>query len=212
MPNILAEIITIGDELLYGQTVDTNSAWLGKNFSEYGIQVSQIISISDTPTAIKKALSEALSHVDIVIITGGLGPTNDDLTKRTLADFFGVDLKRDESVVVELQNRFNSKGRSDLTASNLNQADLPENCIKIQNNNGTAPGMWFDVEGKIVVSMPGVPHEMKAMMQETVFHKIEEKLNLPNIQHSIIHTVGIPESILSEQYKTLKSDCQNILA
>lgn len=196
--NMLAEIITIGDELLIGQVIDTNSAWLGQHLSLNGIQVKQITSISDDPQHIFAALDEAKKRADIILITGGLGPTKDDLTKKTLKDYFKMGWRMDEDVLADVIGIFKGFGK-ETSAINKLQAQVPDQCIVIKNKNGTAPGMWFDVEGKIFVSMPGVPYEMKSMMLESVFPMLREKFGLPTIIHRTILTQGIGESMLSEK-------------
>lgn len=162
---MLAEIITIGDELLIGQVIDTNSAWLGQQLALNGIQVKQITSISDQADHIVAALNEAKKRADIILITGGLGPTKDDLTKKTLKDYFKMEWRMDDQILKDVIELFKRFGR-ETTDINKLQAQVPDKCIAIRNKNGTAPGMWFDVDGKIFVSMPGVPYEMKGIMSD----------------------------------------------
>lgn len=192
-----AEIITIGDELLIGQVVDTNSAWLGQQLTFNGIRVAQKTAISDSPDHIKTALTDAQKRADIILLTGGLGPTKDDLTKATLADYFGMKMRFDNEVLKHITAIFERFGR-ELTDTNRTQCELPEGCETIFNANGTAPGMWFDINGKIIVSMPGVPYEMKAMFTDGVLPKLREKLSLPAIYHRTVMTQGIGESWLSD--------------
>jgi nicotinamide-nucleotide amidase len=192
-----AEIITIGDELLIGQVVDTNSAFLGQQLTFNGIRVAQKTSISDSPDHIKKALTEAKARAEIILLTGGLGPTKDDLTKQTLADYFGMKMRFDESVLKHITELFARFGR-EVTPTNRTQCEIPDGCIAIYNPNGTAPGMWFEADGKIIVSMPGVPYEMKAMFTESVLPKLREKFALPAIYHRTVMTQGIGESWLSD--------------
>lgn len=191
------EIITIGDELLIGQVIDTNSAWMAKRLNEHGIRVKQITSVSDDPEHITKELKAAMQRAQVVLITGGLGPTKDDLTKDTLCRFFNTTLVVDQKVVDDLTAYFKSRGR-ELTETNRKQAEIPANCRPVYNKNGTAPGMWFDVDGKIVVSMPGVPYEMKAMMDEFVLPEIAVRFRIPKVVHHTIITVGVGESFLSD--------------
>jgi nicotinamide-nucleotide amidase len=198
MKPVLAEIITIGDELLYGQVVDTNSAWIGTELGLIGVRIKQISSVSDDGPAITKALGEALERADIVLITGGLGPTRDDITKKTLAEYFKSRLKLHEPSLEDVTELFRSRGR-EMTESNRQQAFLPENCIPIRNKIGTAPGMWFEHKGKIIVSMPGVPYEMMRMMTDLVLPKIKGTFELPVICHKVIQTIGIGESFLADQ-------------
>lgn len=195
---MLAEIITIGDELLIGQIVDTNSAWIGQKLNEIGVRVQQISSISDQKEAILTTLSAASKRADLVLITGGLGPTKDDITKKTLAEFFKVGFKQDAETLQRVTDFF-KKFKAPLLPINKAQADVPENCTVLQNKNGTAPGMWFEQEGCIIVSMPGVPFEMKYLMEEEVIPRIQKRENLPVIVHHTLLTAGIGESFLSER-------------
>jgi nicotinamide-nucleotide amidase len=197
---MLAEIITIGDEILIGQVVDTNSAWMGRELSLAGIQVKQISSISDNKECILIALKEAAQRADIILITGGLGPTRDDITKKTLCDFFNDKLIFNESIYKEVEQLFFSRGLPMLDVNRM-QAELPSSCIILRNSKGTAPGMWFEKDGKVFVSMPGVPYEMKAIMTEHVLPKLKGRFALPFIYHKTILTQGIGESFLAEIIK-----------
>ncbi|MBL7891743.1 MAG: competence/damage-inducible protein A [Bacteroidia bacterium] len=192
-----AEIITIGDELLIGQVVDTNSAWMGQQLNLAGIEVKQITSISDKSADIIAALDGAVKRADIILITGGLGPTKDDLTKQTLCTYFNTQLVFNEEVYKDVEALFKSHGK-EVTPINRKQAEVPANCKPIRNKNGTAPGMCFDVNGKLFFSMPGVPYEMKAMMEQDVLPMIKQRFKLPVIFHKTILTQGIGESFLSE--------------
>lgn len=192
-----AEIITIGDELLIGQVVNTNSAWMGKQLSLSGIEVTQITSVADKSSAIIAALNDALKRANIVLITGGLGPTKDDITKTTLCTYFNTSLIFNENVFKDVELMFKSRGK-EVTPINRKQAEVPANCTVIRNAKGTAPGMWFDVNGKIIVSMPGVPYEMKSMMEDFVLPKIKHSFNLPVIYYKTILTQGIGESFISD--------------
>ena len=196
---MLAEIITIGDELLLGQTVDTNSAWMGGQLAAHGIRVHRITSISDEADAILVALDEALSRVDFVLVTGGLGPTRDDITKETLAAYFGTELVMNDAVLETITNWFSGRG-FDMLEANRHQAMLPEACEVLINPRGTAMGMWFEreVDQKVVVSMPGVPYEMKGLMLEEVFPRVDRHWKLPTRYHRTLLTQGVGESYLSE--------------
>lgn len=194
---MLAEIITIGDEILIGQIVDTNSAWMGEQLNLTGIKVHQITSVSDNAEHIIKALDEAKSRVDIILITGGLGPTKDDLTKHTLVSYFNTKLRFDEDVFQHVKALFARFGR-EVTGVNRMQAEVPESCTVIHNANGTAPGMWFEENEKVFVSMPGVPYEMKKMMSAEILPRLKKKYSLPTIVHRTVLTQGIGESFLSE--------------
>jgi|SRR6185312_3350728 len=195
---MLAEIITIGDELLIGQVVDTNSAWMGSFLSNNGIKVHQITSVSDNREHIIEALQAAAKRADIILITGGLGPTKDDITKSTLCDYFKVGLRFDAEAFKDVEHIFKIRGR-EVTAINRKQAELPTNCIALRNKNGTAPGMWFEDKGKVYVSMPGVPYEMKALMADEVMPRLKKKFELPFILHRTVLTQGIGESMLAEK-------------
>lgn len=201
---MLAEIITIGDEILIGQIVDTNSAWMATHLNEAGIRVKQISSISDDKQHILTALAEAHQRADIILITGGLGPTKDDITKKTLAEYFGVGFRMDESAIENVKKIFAKYSRP-LLDVNVKQAEVPENCEVIPNHNGTAPGMWFELEGKIYVSMPGVPFEMQYMMEETVTPKLMSRFQLPRVIHKTILTVGEGESFLAERIADIEN-------
>lgn len=192
-----AEIITIGDELLIGQVVDTNSAWMGQQLNLAGIEVKQITSISDKSADIIAALDGAVKRADIILITGGLGPTKDDLTKQTLCTYFNTQLVFNEEVYKDVEALFKSHGK-EVTPLNRKQAEVPANCKPIRNKNGTAPGMCFDVNGKLFFSMPGVPYEMKALMEQDILPMIKQRFKLPAIFHKTILTQGIGESFLSE--------------
>lgn len=196
-----AEIITIGDEILIGQTIDTNSAWMGKHLNEIGIKVAQITSIQDERDAIILALEKAeKSDSQLVLMTGGLGPTKDDITKHVLCDYFGTRLVRNQLVLERIQAFFKARGREMLEVNNQ-QADLPESCTVLLNDMGTASGMWFERNDTIFVSMPGVPYEMKHLMTERVLPQIREQFQLPAIYHRTIMTEGIGESFLAEIIK-----------
>lgn len=191
-----ADIITIGDEILIGQTLDTNSAWIGNELESNGIHVNQITTVSDSSEHIISCLSESLKNVDFVFITGGLGPTKDDITKKTLCQFFDDELVLNKEVLDKITQYFDERNRTVNDYTRL-QALVPSNCQVITNHKGTAPGMWFDYNGKVVVSMPGVPHEMKNMMN-LVIDQLKERFNLLEIVHKTVYTRGVIESVLAE--------------
>ncbi|MGB3949119.1 MAG: competence/damage-inducible protein A [Bacteroidia bacterium] len=195
--NIQAEVITIGDEILIGQIVDTNSAYIGTLLNLNGISIKQITSVSDNRQHIINALNEAQTRADIILITGGLGPTKDDITKKTLCEYFNTAMRFDEEVYQDVVAIFKSYNK-EVTPLNRLQAEVPEICTTIRNFNGTAPGMWFEHNNKIIVSMPGVPYEMKAMMQNQIVPMLKQKFQLPAIVHKTVLTQGIGESYLSE--------------
>lgn len=198
---MLAEIITIGDEILIGQIVDTNSAWMAAKLNDIGIRIKQISSVSDDRQHILAALAEAATRADIILITGGLGPTKDDITKKTLAEYFNAGLVENAAALANVEAIFRRiRGTlTELLDVNKQQALVPENCEVILNDNGTAPGMWFNHNGKIYMSMPGVPHEMMYMMEEKVIPKLKSSLKLPYIIHKTILTVGEGESYLAQR-------------
>ncbi|MEO5603186.1 MAG: competence/damage-inducible protein A [Cyclobacteriaceae bacterium] len=198
MKTITAELLTIGDEILYGQIVDTNTQWMGIELSNAGIRVVRKTTVGDIESEILTAFAEAEKRADIILITGGLGPTSDDLTKPCLAKYFNCEMRLHEEALAEVTEFFKSRGRA-LTEINRLQASLPICCEKITNRMGTAPGMWFGREGKVFVSMPGVPHEMKVMMSEIILPKLLRKFKTPSIHHTLIRTVGIGESFLAEK-------------
>jgi nicotinamide-nucleotide amidase len=191
------EIITIGDEILIGQIVDTNSAFIGQLLNMNGMSVKQISSVSDDREHIIKALDEAKGRADIILMTGGLGPTKDDITKKTLCEYFNTTMRFDEGAYEDVTTIFATYGK-EVTPINRLQAEVPAICEVLRNKVGTAPGMWFHVDGKIFVSMPGVPFEMKALMTEQVVPRIRSMFKLPVIVHKTILTQGIGESTLSE--------------
>src|SRR6267154_6756693 len=198
MKPILAELLTIGDEILYGQIVDTNSQWMSVELDKVGIKVIRKTSVGDVESEILTAFAEAEKRADIILITGGLGPTNDDLTKPLLAKYFNCEMKIHEGALEELTAFFKSRGR-EMTETIRQQAILPVCCTKITNVIGTAPGMWFERGDKVFMAMPGVPHEMKRMMTEQVIPRLKEKFETPVIVHKVIRTVGIGESILADK-------------
>jgi nicotinamide-nucleotide amidase len=195
---IVAELLTIGDEILYGQIVDTNSQWMSVELDKIGIKVVRKTTVGDVESEILTAFAEAEKRADVILITGGLGPTSDDLTKPCLARYFNCGLAMNEEALAEVTEFFKSRGR-ELTEINRQQAALPTACIKITNALGTAPGMWFDKGEKVFMSMPGVPHEMKKMMTDLVLPRLAKKYALPVIHHKVIRTIGIGESFLAEK-------------
>lgn len=195
-----ADIINIGDELLIGQTVNTNAAWMGKELSQLGVSIVRSTTITDERLPIIAALKEALERSEIIIFTGGLGPTKDDITKETLADFFDMPLTLHEDVLARVKSYFESKGR-EMLETNIQQAYLPEGCMVLDNHLGTASGMWFDYQGKVIVSLPGVPYEMKALMSEEVLPRISAKYGAKGMYYQTLMTQGIGESFLAEKIK-----------
>lgn len=192
-----AEIITIGDELLIGQTIDTNSAWIGAELSQAGFDICRKISIHDKREDILDAVSEAVSKYDIVLITGGLGPTSDDITKQTLCDIFDGTLVVNTTVLSMINEMMLRRGIP-MNEINRKQAEVPDSCRVLYNKMGTAPGMWFEKEGTIFISMPGVPYEMKYIMNEHVLPELKKRFHSQVVIHRNIMTYGTSESRLAE--------------
>ncbi|MEM1137910.1 MAG: competence/damage-inducible protein A [Bacteroidota bacterium] len=193
MKDIYAEIITIGDEILYGQITDTNSQWIGKELSKIGIKIIRKTSVGDYKEEIVSALNQALERATIILMTGGLGPTKDDITKKTIAEYVGASLVLDEGVLENIKNIFKSRNRK-MNDLNKSQAYIPENSTALKNSSGTAPGMWIDYHNKILISLPGVPHEMKNIMLKYALPKLNSAFDTPYIYHKMIKTIGIGES------------------
>jgi len=192
------EIITIGNELLIGQVVDTNSAWIGQKLNEAGFDVTRITSIQDTKEAINSALNESTSRSQIILLTGGLGPTKDDITKETLAEYFNSKMVFNQSVYDNVTNLL--KGRvKNINKLNKGQAFVPECCQVINNPVGTAPVMWFNEGEKIIVSMPGVPNEMKTAMNNEIIPRLKSRFETGHILHKTFQIFNVPEAVLAEQ-------------
>lgn len=198
MKNILAEVVTIGDEILYGQITDTNTQWISAELDQIGIRTVRKSSVGDQEEAILQILQEAEQRADIILMTGGLGPTKDDITKTTLTKYFNTRLVIHEEALAEVSEFFKRRGR-ELTELNRQQAAMPETATYIANKWGTAPSMWFERNGKVFISMPGVPFEMKSLMTNTLLPKLQRHFKTPVIYHKIIRTVGIGESFLAEK-------------
>ena len=194
---MLAEIITIGDEILIGQIVDTNSAWIGRRFSDAGIRIHRITSVPDQSDQIERSVREAAQRVPIVICTGGLGPTKDDITKTTLARMFNMQLVRNTEVFDQVRTMTTRRGIA-FNELNQGQALVPDGCTVLLNRCGTAPGMWFDTEGCVVVSLPGVPFEMMNLIDEQVLPRLTKRFQLDSIVHKTAISYGLAESILAE--------------
>ena len=197
MKQIKAEIIAIGDELLYGQIVDTNSHWISQQLDLKGVKVIRKTTVGDNRADILKAFAEAEARADLILITGGLGPTQDDLTKPLLAEYFDCPIREFPEAVEAITDFFKRRGR-EMTPLNILQGHLPSCCTYVPNEVGTAPGMWFERKDSYWMSMPGVPHEMKKLMNDFVLPKLHEIFELPVIYHKVIKTAGIGESWLSD--------------
>lgn len=205
MNEVNASIITIGDELLIGQTVDTNSAFIARELNAIGIWVKKRIAIGDVKEEILDALHEQSKEAKLIIITGGLGPTADDITKPTLCSFFDSRLVIDQGALLNVKGIF-SKLKRPLVERNLRQAEVPDNCTVLPNRRGTAPGMWFEKDGVIYVSLPGVPNEMKGLMEHSVVPKLKESLKLPAVLHRTLLTSGIGESTIADMITDFEND------
>lgn len=203
--NNYCEIITIGDELLIGQVIDTNSAWIGRELNKIGIDVVQKTAISDNVTHIISAFDSAKKRARIILITGGLGPTKDDLTKQTLATYFNSGWRKETAVEEHIRKIFEARNLPILEV-NLEQALVPDNCETIFNHQGTAPGMWFEEDGHIFISMPGVPYEMVSMMENFVLPRLERLDNAQHIIHKTIVTAGIGESFLAKKIEAVEDN------
>jgi nicotinamide-nucleotide amidase len=198
MEKTAASIITIGDELLIGQVIDTNSAWMAQELNKIGVWVRHRLAVGDVWDDIWKALDEESAQSQIILITGGLGPTADDITKPLLNEYFGGKIVVDEGALANVKHIFEKVLQRPMIERNLKQAEVPDVCKVIQNKRGTAPGMWFEKDNKVFVSMPGVPNEMKGMMTDAVLPALREKFRLPFIAHRTLLTAGIGESFLAE--------------
>lgn len=203
MEKITVSIITIGDELLIGQVIDTNSAWMAQQLNKAGLWVQHRVAVGDVWEDIWQALDEEGARSHVVLITGGLGPTADDITKPLLCEYFGGKLVMDEATLQHVTYLFEQvfKRTGPLLERNRKQAEVPDVCTVLKNNNGTAPGMLFEKDGKIYISMPGVPHEMKGLMADHVLLLLKAKYALPFIDHRTALTVGMGESMLAELIK-----------
>ena len=198
MSEVVSEIISIGDELLIGQVINTNASWMAEELNKNGIKVIRITAVSDGGTDIAEAISQAEERADIILLTGGLGPTKDDITKHVLADYFNSKMVFHEPTFNQVKAIFTAR-KFKLTEVNKRQAEIPDNCIPLFNQHGTAPGMWFEKGNKVIVSMPGVPFEMKTLLKKQVIPKLQDKFNLSYIFHKTIMTTGIGESMLAEK-------------
>lgn len=208
---MFAEIITIGDEILIGQIIDTNSAFLGKQLNKIGVEVIQITSVRDEQDVIVKALEEAETRADIIITTGGLGPTKDDLTKHTLCQYFNDELVRDQKTLEHIEMIFKKYITHPILEANRSQADLPSRSIALQNKYGTAPGMWFEKDEKVFVSLPGVPFEMKAIVAEEMIPRLVDRFNTPFIVHKTVLTYGLGESAIADRIQEWENNLPDFI-
>ncbi len=206
---MILDIISIGDELLIGQTLNTNAYWIAKKMDAIGFQVREHISISDSKEHIVKTLDNSLRKADVVLITGGLGPTNDDLTLPVLNEYFGGQLIINDDVYKDIVELTSSRG-FEMNENNKQQALVSDKCKVVRNKKGTAPGLWFEKDNKVVVAMPGVPYEMKGMI-ETITPWIKEKYSFPEIVHQMVLTKGLPESKLAEILADWEANLPNLV-
>lgn len=205
MKNTTASIITIGDELLIGQVIDTNSAFIAQQLNKAGIWLNRRVAVGDVYDAIKKALDEESAISDIIIITGGLGPTADDITKPLLCEYFNGKMIVNEAALENVKDIFLNKLKRPLLDVNLKQAEVPDTCTVLQNTRGTAPGMWFEKNGKVFVSLPGVPFEMMGLIEKEVIPRLKQKFLTSHILHRTLLTAGIGESFLAEHIKEFEA-------
>lgn len=195
---MIAHLITIGDEILIGQIVDTNSAWISRRLNDIGARVEERTSVGDEAGEIRRAVEGAMSRAELVIVTGGLGPTRDDITKQVLADIFGGGMREDRATYLAVKEMLERRG-VDFNALNRSQAVVPAAADLLPNPNGTAPGMWFERDGRVLVSLPGVPYEMEGLMDDSVLPRLRERFRLRQIVHRTMITHGIAESVLAER-------------
>lgn len=200
------ELISIGDELLIGQTVNTNASWLGETLSKAGAEIIKTVAISDKKNEIIASLNAIYDNTDCIIITGGLGPTKDDITKYTLAEYFGSKLKQDKHTLDKIESFFSQRNRPMLD-SNYKQAELPMDCTILENDYGTAAGMWFEKNNKIFISLPGVPYEMQGIMTDQAIPKLKKRFKLKSMYYKTALTQGIGESFLAEKIE----DWENLI-
>ena len=191
------EIITIGDEILIGQIVDTNSAWMATELNKFGFELAQITSVHDNEKHIIESLNLALKRADVVLFTGGIGPTIDDITKQTLCKYFNTKLVFKESVIRNIEKLFSTRPGFTINELTRAQAMVPENCTLIQNVVGTAPVTWFEKDGKVIVSMPGVPYEMKNVMSTEIIPRLQKHFKTPVLLHKTVQVYGYGESALA---------------
>ncbi|MFT7344576.1 MAG: nicotinamide-nucleotide amidase [Lentimonas sp.] len=203
-----AAVVSIGDELLIGQTVNTNAAWLGQELSKVGIPVTVSYTVSDVPSEITDALDVLKNKVQLIILTGGLGPTKDDLTKYTLAKYFDSELKIVPEVLERIEGFF-KKRNSQMLDVNIQQAALPVKAQTLNNFHGTASGMWFENDGCIVISLPGVPYEMRGIMKDEVFPRLKARFEAQEMYHQTLMTQGIGESFLANQFEEWENRVRN---
>lgn len=201
MQQVFASIITIGDELLIGQVTDTNSPWMAQELNKTGVWLKRRVAVGDLKQEIVHALDEQAKDCQIIIMTGGLGPTADDITKQVLNEYFGGRMVTDQRTLEHIRYLFEKVYRRPVIQRNLEQADVPDVCTVLFNERGSAPGMWFEKDGRVYVSLPGVPHEMKGLMLKEVLPRLQQHFTMPYISHRTMLTAGVGESFLAEMIK-----------
>lgn len=206
-----AEIITIGDEILIGQIVDTNSAFLGKELNKIGVSIYQITSVQDDKSHILKSLKEAEENADIVIITGGLGPTKDDITKHTLCEYFNDTLVQNDDVLAHVEHLFSTYINTPISDINRQQALVPSKAKVLTNRFGTAPGMWLEKNNKVFISLPGVPYEMKALITNKVIPQLRARFKFPYIMHRTLLTYGLGESAIANRIEEFEDNLPDFI-
>ncbi len=206
-----AEIITIGDEILIGQIIDSNAAFIGKSLNAIGVSVYQITSIQDDKTHILKAFKEAEENADIIIVTGGLGPTKDDITKHTIAEYFDDTLVQNKEALKNIKHLWKHYVKQPLAQVNIDQALIPSKAEALINAYGTASGIWFSRRNKIFVSLPGVPYEMKALITDSVIPKLKATFKLPFIYHKTLLVYGVGESIIAERIENFENNLPSFI-
>lgn len=202
---VKASVITIGDEILIGQTLDTNTGWIAQELNKIGIWVRKRLAVGDNMEEITATLDAESKHSDVIIMTGGLGPTADDITKPVLCKYFNTELVTDEQTVLHIRYLFEQVYRREVTERNLKQADIPKDCEVLFNERGTAPGMLFERNNKLFISLPGVPSEMKRLMEKSVLPRLEKSFDRPLIIHQTLLTYGIGESFLADHIQDWES-------
>lgn len=205
---MLVEIISIGDEILIGQTVNTNAGWMGKELSDRGAFIRRIITIHDTKDAIRTAIDEGLNSADVVLLTGGLGPTKDDVTKKAIIEYFEDELYIHEETLERVKNFFRKANRLMLDV-NIQQAAVPKKSVVLANHQGTAPGMWMEKNGKILISLPGVPYEMKGIMEQEVFPRFHDLFGLKQFYSKTANIQGVGESYIADKMADWEDDIRS---
>jgi len=201
-----AELITIGDEILIGQIINTNAVFLAKELNKIGIEIAQITSISDQQEHIIEALDASTKRAEVVILTGGLGPTKDDLTKHTLCEYFNDTLIKNEEILAHIEEIFKKYINTPINNQNRQQALLPSKATIFKNDHGTASGMWFEKKGQVIISLPGVPFEMKSLMNQSVIPQLQKHFIRPFILHKTIMTYGLGESAIAERIEAWENN------